>query len=187
RFDHQVNNNNLLTARINIGRFSDTNPADAVANNVLPSAGRRFRKRTYAAQLSDTATLSNWALNEAHFQFQLGDPITQFEPINPSTQFVRAGVSTEGESRAGTLINHQYQMKDTISFSRGRHNLRVGGDFIYSSSGGDGQEFGGGFVKGQFTFRPNAGCNNQGVNCQPTSTLTLTDVLSFTQSFGSQA
>src|SRR5262249_45322900 len=47
--------------------------------------------------------------------------------------------------------------------------------------------FGGGFTKGQFTFRPNAGCNNQGVNCQPTSTLTLNDVQSFTQSFGSQA
>lgn len=187
RIDHQLNANNLLTAKFNFDRFSDTNPADAVSNNVLPSAGRIFRKRTYAVQLSETATLSKWAINQAHFQFQLGDPITEFAPVTPSTQFVRAGVSTEGESRTGTLTNHQYQLNDTLSIIRGRHNLRAGVDAIHSSSGGDGQEFGGGFVLGQFTFKANAGCNSQGLNCQPTSTLTLSDVSSFTQSFGSQA
>jgi hypothetical protein len=187
RVDHQINENNLLTARFNFDRFSDTNPADAVSNNTLPSAGRVFRRRTYTAQLSETATISRWAINEAHLQYQLGDPITQFEPITPSTQFVRPGVSTEGESRAGTLTNHQYQFNDTLSLIKGRHNLRVGADVIHSSSGGDGQEFGAGFVLGQFTFKVNAGCDAAGQNCKPTSTLTLGDVQSFTQSFGSQA
>lgn len=186
RVDHQLNKNNLITAKFNFDRFSDTNPADAVSNIVLPSAGRIFRKRTYAVQLSETAALSSWAINEAHFQFQLGDPITQFVPVTPSPQFVRAGVSTEGESRTGTLTNHQYEVNDALSIIRGKHNLRVGADFIHSSSGGDGQEFGGGFVLGQFTFKANAGCNSLGLNCQPTSTLTLADVSSFTQSFGSQ-
>jgi len=187
RFDHQINEHNLLTARLNFDRFDDDNPADAVSNFTLPSAGRTFRRRTYAAQLSETATLSSWAINEARFQFQLGDPITQFEPINPAPQFVRPGISTEGESRAGTLINHQYQLADTVSITRGKHSLRVGVDLIHSSSGGDGQEFGSGFVLGQFTFKANAGCTPQGLNCQPTSTLTLSDVQSYTQSFGSQA
>jgi hypothetical protein len=187
RVDHQINASNLLTARFNLDRFSDTNPSDAVSGNVLPSAGRVFRKRTYALQLSETATLTRWAINEAHFQFQLGDPITQFKPVTPSTQFVRAGVSTEGESRTGTLTNHQFELNDTLSIIKGRHHLRVGVDAIHSSSGGDGQEFGGGFTLGQFTFKANAGCSAQGLNCQPTSTLTLADVASFTQSFGSQA
>ena len=186
RVDQQLGKANLLTAKFNLDRFSDTNPADAVSGNVLPSAGRIFRKRTYAAQLSDTATLSSRVLNEAHFQYQLGDPITEFEPVTPSTQLVRPGVSTEGESRLGRLTNDQYQLTDTLSFVTGKHNLRVGADVIHSSSGGNGQEFGGGFILGQFTFRANAGCNAQGLQCQPTSALTLNDVQSFTQSFGTQ-
>ncbi len=186
RVDHQFSERNLLTAKFNFDRFEDTNPADAVSNLVLPSAGRVFRKRTYTVQVSDTATLNRWAINEAHFQYQLGDPITEFEPVAPSTQFVRAGVSTEGESRAGRLTNDQFQLTDTLSIIKGKHNLRLGADAIHSSSGGNGQEFGAGFVLGQFTFKANAGCTAQGTDCKPTSALTFGDVQSFTQSFGTQ-
>ncbi|HEY9233084.1 MAG TPA: TonB-dependent receptor, partial [Blastocatellia bacterium] len=186
RLDHQFSSGHLLTAKFNFDRFEDTNPADAVSNLVLPSAGRIFRKRTYTAQLADTLTLNNWAINEAHFQYQLGDPITEFEPVSPSPQFVRAGISTEGESRVGRLTNNQYQLNDTLSIIKGKHSLRVGGDLIHSSSGGNGQEFGSGFLLGQFTFKLNAGCTATGTNCKPTSALTLSDVQSFTQSFGTQ-
>ncbi|MFL6215384.1 MAG: TonB-dependent receptor domain-containing protein [Blastocatellia bacterium] len=186
RLDHQLSEGNLLTAKFNFDRFKDTNPADAVSNLVLPSAGRIFRKQTYTAQLGDTWTLGSRAINEAHLQYQLGDPITEFEPVSPSPQFVRPGISTEGESRVGRLTNDQYQLNDTLSFLTGKHSLRVGGDVIHSSSGGNGQEFGSGFLLGQFTFKTNAGCSATGTNCRPTSQLTLSDVASFTQSFGTQ-
>jgi outer membrane receptor protein involved in Fe transport len=182
RLDHQFNDRNTLTARLNFDRFSDTNPADAVGGTNLPSAARTFRRRTYAAQVSETTTVSPNAVNEARFQFQVGSPITQFEPLNSSTQFVRTGLSTEGESRATTLINHQSQFSDTLSLIKGTHTLKVGGDAIFSTSGGNGQEFGSGFLLGQFTFKANAGCVS-GV-CAPTSTLKLSDVQRYTQSFG---
>jgi outer membrane receptor protein involved in Fe transport len=182
RLDHQINDSNILTARINFDRFSDTNPADAVGGFNFPSAARTFRRRTYAAQLSETATLSSTAVNEARVQFQVGSPITQFDPLSSSTQFVRPGLSTEGESRATTLINHQTQFADTMSIIRGSHNVKFGGDAIFSTSGGNGQEFGSGFTLGQFTFKANAGCVS-GV-CAPTSSLKLSDVQRYTQSFG---
>ncbi|MDT5293193.1 MAG: hypothetical protein QOJ76_73, partial [Acidobacteriota bacterium] len=60
-----------------------------------------------------------------------------------------------------------------------------GGDATFSSSGGNGQEFGSGFVLGQFTFAANAGCTPAATGpCAPTSQLTLANVARYTQSFG---
>jgi outer membrane receptor protein involved in Fe transport len=182
RLDHQINSANTLNARINLDRFTDTNPADSAGALNLPSAARKFHRRTYAAQLSETAVINHSMVNEARIQMQVGSPITAFEPVQPSTQFVRPAVSTEGESRSTTLINHQYQFADTLSLTHGSHSLRAGGDAIYSTSGGNGQEFGSGFTLGQFTFNANAGCT--GGVCVPTSQLTLAQVARFTQSFG---
>jgi hypothetical protein len=182
RIDHQFNARHTLTGRLNLDRFTDTNPADAVGGNNLPSAARTFHRRTYAAQLSEIATLNPSMVNEARVQMQVGSPITEFEPVALSTQFVRPGLSTEGESRSTTLINHQYQFADTLSVTRGRQYIKLGGDAIFSTSGGTGQEFGSGFALGQFSFRGNsANVNNPNV---PTSNLTLADVQRFTQSFG---
>jgi hypothetical protein len=176
RVDHQINANNLLTGRFNLDRLADTNPADAVGGLALPSVARSFHRRTYSAALSEVAVLGPQIINEARFQYQLGSPITEFEPANLSTQFVRPGLATEGESRSATLTNHQYQFADTVSITHGRHDLKLGGDVIHSSSGGDGQEFGGGFVLGQFTLKP-------GVQT-PIASLTVNDVQRFVQSFG---
>ncbi|MEO6390646.1 MAG: TonB-dependent receptor [Pyrinomonadaceae bacterium] len=187
RVDHKINERNTLTGRFNLDVFSDTNPQDAVGNFVLPSAGRTFRRRAYVGQLSETMVISPRLVNEVRAQFQFGSPITQFDPISPSPQFVRtlatgAALSTEGESRVANLTNHQYQFADTLTYAVGRHDLRFGGDAIHSSSGGLGQEFGTGFFQGQFTFNPGVGC--VGSVCQPTSTLTIANVQRYTQSFG---
>jgi len=182
RLDHQLNDHNSLTGRINFDRLIDTNPADSAGGLNLASAVRTFRRRTYAGQLSETAIFSSRLVNEARLQMQLGSPITQFDPKNSSVQFVRPGFSVEGESRAAKLLNHQYQFADTLSVTRGNHFLKLGGDVIFSSSGGNGQEFGSGFTQGQFTFNPTRpNVRNTSV---PTSALTLADVQSFTQSFG---
>jgi carboxypeptidase family protein len=175
RLDQRLNDHHSLFLRFDSDRFSDSNPQDAVGGNNLPSSARYFRRRTYSAQLSETAAFARF-VNEARFQYQLGSPITQFEPVSPSTQFVRAGVSTEGESRRADLLNHQYQWADTVIFSTRRHTIKSGADIIYSRSGGYGQEFGGGFVLGQFRVKP-------GVTA-PLSQLTINDVSQFTQSFG---
>src|SRR5205085_9118256 len=94
RVDHRINGKNILTGRTNLELFSDTNPADAVGGLALASAARTFRRRTYAGQLSDTTTFSGSLFNEARVQMQVGSPITEFDPIQFSTQIVRTGVST---------------------------------------------------------------------------------------------
>jgi hypothetical protein len=91
RLDQQLSKNNLLTLRGNFDRFSDTNPQDAVSGVTLPTAARVFTRNTYQAAITDTAVINSNTLNDARFQFLLGDPITQFIPVTPGPQlFVSA-------------------------------------------------------------------------------------------------
>jgi outer membrane receptor protein involved in Fe transport len=178
RLDHELNDANHLMARANIDRFTDTNPSDAVGGLSLPSAARTFRRSATSLQLSDMTVVSDSVVNEARALIQSGAPITQFTPATPSPQFVRPGVSVEGESRSARLFNHQQQLSDTATLSIGRQAIRFGGDVVRSHSGGNGQEFGSPFVLGQFTFKPGIPAT------VPTSSLTIGDVARFTQGFG---
>ncbi len=178
RVDAEINEQNHLLGRLTFDHFKDTNPADAVGGIALPSAARTFTRNNQAILLGETAALGSNAFNDARLVWEEGDPITEFEPAHPSVQFVRPGVSTEGESRAARLTNRQYQLAETLSLAHGEHFIKVGGDVVRSKSGGDGQEFGSPFVLGQFTFRT-------GISPSiPTSQLTLADVQRFAQGFG---
>ena len=58
---------------------------------------------------------------------------------------------TIGESRASDIFGHQAQFADTMSWSRGSHNLRFGGSVIHHTTGGTGSEPGQATL-GTFTF-----------------------------------
>jgi outer membrane receptor protein involved in Fe transport len=178
RADAELNEANHLFGRLDYDHFTDTNPQDVVGGINLPSSGRDFKRDTESVQVGETAVLSDSAFNDARLVWLNGDPITEFDPHDPSTQYVRPGVSTEGESRFADLTNRQEQLADTVSLALGDHLLKVGGDYVRSKSGGNGQEFGSPFVLGQFTFKP-------GISPSiPTSQLTVNDVQRYTQGFG---
>ena len=104
--------------------------------------------------ITDTQIINSNTLNDARFEFLLGDPITQFSPVNFGPQLYVSGYYTYGESRSADLMNHQYEYADTLSLSRGKHQIKVGFDVMNSSSGGFGQEFGAGYVDGRFQINP---------------------------------
>jgi hypothetical protein len=177
RLDHKVNGRTSLMARVNVDRFSDDNPQDAVSGNVLPNAGRQFARRTYTGQVNATSILTDTMLNEARVVYEHGNPITAFDPLTPSTQLTRAGSApfTSGESRYAHVYSNQWQFSDTLSWTRGRHFLRMGGSAARSVSGGDGTEFGSAYVLGQFTVNS--------ATTAPLSQLTLADMTRYQQSF----
>jgi Carboxypeptidase regulatory-like domain/TonB dependent receptor len=178
RVDDDLNSSNHLFGRFDLDDFTDSNPSDVVGGLTLPSAGRTFRRDTQALEIGETAVLSPTVFNDARLTGENGDPITQFEPHDPSTQLVRPGVGTAGESRYADLTNRQIQGADTLSLALGDHFLKLGGDLEHSRSGGNGQEFGSPFILGQFTFEPGIPASI------PTSQLPLSDVQRFTQGFG---
>ncbi|MGH9396184.1 MAG: TonB-dependent receptor [Terriglobia bacterium] len=176
KLDHQINNDNTLTAHADLDLFYDTNPSDTVGGLNLPSAARTFHRRTYTAGLSETAVVNPRLVNEARVDFMLGSPITQFTPAEPSTQFIYPGLATVGQSQSALLSNRQLEGADIIALTHGRQIVKLGTEALYSSSGGNSQEFGGPFAQGQFVVKP-------GIDV-PVSALTLADVQQFTQGFG---
>ena len=192
RIDQMLNVNNRLTIRGNLDRFQDTNPSDAVSGVNLPTTARVFTRNTYQLALTEDATITPNLLNDFRFQLLVGSPITRFLPVVSAPQEFVSGFYTNGESRWANLINHQYEWGDTVSWSKGKHQIRTGFNVIYSSSGGYGQEFGSGYLQGRFqinsryqtipidtllTFNPSLPPPGSPPGAPPTAS-------SFTQSFG---
>lgn len=177
RVDHKVRSSETLMARFNLDRFHDTNPQDTVSGNVLPSAGLRFARHTYGMQINDTSILSPTMVNEARFEYQNANPVMSIDPLTPSTQFTRAGAVpfTAGESRFGHIFSRGAQFSDTFTWTRDKHDIRLGGNFAHNTSGGDSTEFGVGFSLGQYTV--NTATTN------PPERLTLADMQRYQQSF----
>jgi hypothetical protein len=177
RVDYKANDRHSLMGRLNLDRFYDTNPQDAVSGNVLPSAGRKFARHSWGAQVNGTSILFSSMVNEARLDVQQADPVTSFDPLTPSTQFTRAGAMpyTSGESRFVHVFSKSTQISDTLTWTRDAHYIRMGGSLTRSTSGGDGTEFGSAFVLGQYTV-------NASTTAAPDQ-LTLTDMQRYQQSF----
>ena len=186
RLDHQINDRNTLFFRGNLDGFHDTNPNGAVGGNNLPTVDRVFRRRTYSTEIGETAVLSPSLLNNVRVQFQLASPITEFDPVIYGTQYVvpisTGGTFTTGTSQSALLLNRQYQISDTLSASRGRHQMRFGFDVIHAHNGGDSKEFGGPIYLGQFTYNT---CTQALSFCEGQAYIgNIANVRTYTQSYG---
>ncbi len=186
RLDHQINQANTLFFRANTDSFHDTNPNGAVGGNNLPTVDRIFRRRTYSAEMGETAVLAPTLLNTVRAQFQLGSPITQFDPVVFGTQFVvpisTGGTFTSGTSQSALLLNHQYGFNDTLAASRGRHQFKFGADVTHAHNGGNSKEFGGPIFLGQLTYNT---CTLALAVCESPAFLNdIANVRTYTQSYG---
>jgi hypothetical protein len=195
RLDRQLSAKNSLFYRGDVDAFSDTNPNGIVGGQTLPSVARIFHKRTYVNELGLTSALSEKLVNNARLQFQLASPITEFDPVIDSTQFVvpivNGGSSTtftSGTSQSALLMNRQYQYTDTVSMTKGRNQLSVGGDVLYAHTGGNSKEFGGPVYLGKFTYNPCTVSATQTITyCETTWVNNIANVQNYSQSYGNAA
>jgi hypothetical protein len=174
RVDEHLTDAQSLMLRLNVDQFFDDNPQDAVGGTSASSVARKYSRRAWTAQLNDTAVLSPRLLNEARVAYLDGDPVTLWEAKNLSTTYTRAGnvPFTIGQSRVSDLFSRQFQFSDTVSWTLGKHSLRLGTSVIRHTSGGTGSEPGTA-VLGTFTFKT--------ATTAPFDQLTLNDVQSYTQ------
>jgi hypothetical protein len=174
RLDHKLTSSQTLMFRMNVDRFSDDNPQDAVGGTSAPSVARRYSRRSWTAQVNHTWVVKPNLLNEARLAYLNGDPVTRWEAQTLSTTYTRAGnvPFTIGQSRASDLFGHQLQFSDTLSWSHGKHYLRFGGSLVHHTSGGFGSEPGTAIL-GTFTFK--------NTTTAPFGQLTLADVQNYTQ------
>ncbi len=174
RLDHKLTPGQTLTARFNVDRFYDDNPQDAVGGTSAPSVARKYSRRAWTAQLNHTSVINADILNEARFAYLHGDPVTLWEAKSLSTTYTRAGAVpfTIGQSRASDIFSHQVQFSDTLSWTLGKHYLRLGGSLTHHTSGGTGSEPGTAIL-GTFTFL--------NTTTAPFDQLTLANVQNYTQ------
>jgi len=174
RVDHKLTPMQTLTVRTNVDRFFDTNPNDAVGGTSAPSVARKYTRGAVTVNGTHTWVLGSNLLNELRAGYNDGDPVTRWEAANLSTTYTRAGAVpfTIGQSRLTDVHSRQAQFSDTLTWSRGAHNLRVGGSAARHTSGGFGSEPGTA-VLGTFTFL--------NTTTKPFDQLTLADVQNYTQ------
>ena len=174
RLDHKVSSNHTLMLRMNVDRFYDTNPNDAVGGTSAPSVARRYTRGAVTGQGNLTSIVGPHVVNEGRIAFLDGDPVTRWEAQNLSTTYTRAGSVpfTIGQSRLTDTFSRQAQFSDTLSWSRANQTIRVGGSVARHSSGGTGNEPGFA-VLGTFTFL--------NTTTAPFDRLTLANVQDYTQ------
>ena len=186
RLDRQLSSGNNGFVRANIDNFSDSNPNGIVGGATLANVARIFRRRTYTGELGDTAVLSPRLVNNARLQFQLASPITEFDPVVYSTQFVvpvsAGGTFTSGTSQSALLLNRQYEFSDTLAATLGRHQLSLGASVVAAHNGGNSKEFGGPIFLGRFTYNT---CTQAAAVCESAAYLNnLANVANYQQSYG---
>ena len=174
RLDHKLTPSQTLMFRVNSDHFYDTNPNDAVAGTSAPSVARRYSRGSVTGQVNLTSVIGSSMVNEGRISYLHGDPVTKWEAQNFSTTYTRAGSVpfTIGQSRVSDVYSHQWQFSDTLTWSKGRHNVRLGTNLVHHQSGGFGNEPGFA-VLGTFTFLA--------TTTAPFDQLTLNDVQQYTQ------
>jgi hypothetical protein len=186
RFDRQFTERHNGFVRSGFDNFYDTNPNGIVGGASLANVARVFRRRTYSTVLGETAVLSPNVVNNVRAQFQLASPITEFDPVVFSTQFVvpvsSGGTFTSGTSQSALLMNRQYELAETLAVTHGRHQISVGANLIDAHSGGNSKEFGGPIFLGRFTYNT---CTQAATICESTAYLNnLSNVANYQQSYG---
>ncbi|MGA8529235.1 MAG: carboxypeptidase regulatory-like domain-containing protein, partial [Acidobacteriaceae bacterium] len=186
RADHTFSEGQRAFLHLGADSFFDTNPNGIVGGNTLPTVARVFRRRTYTVEAGDTAVLSPSMENEARVEFQLASPITQFSPVVNGTQYVvpisSGGTFTTGTSQSALLLNHQYEGTDTLAWTRGKSELRLGFDVIHAHNGGNSKEFGGPIYLGELQYNA---CTGTTAYCESQAYLgNISNVKSYTQSYG---
>jgi hypothetical protein len=147
KIDWQVNNNNLFTTTYNRLRAKSPNGLQTQATNTVGrgSYGDDF-VNVDSLNMRLQSTVSSNLLNEARFQyardfeFALSSTPISGEPLTATTsQGSRApSVALTNGLTFGTTANFErnrypfetrYQFADTVTWNRGRHTFKFGGDF----------------------------------------------------------
>ncbi len=193
RLDRPLSASNNAFLRASADGFYDTNPNGIVGGQTLPSVARTFHRKTYSLEAGDTAILSPRVVNNLRAQFQLGSPITQFDPVVLGTQFsvpISGGPTfTSGTSQSALLMNRQYGVTETVSAVLGKHQLALGGDWLYAHTGGDSKEFGGPYFLGRFVYNTCAQAGDTLVQLEaycesPAFLNNIANVATYTQGYG---
>jgi outer membrane receptor protein involved in Fe transport len=136
KIDHNFNSHNQLSGRYNAQRFQGQAQENSGATSAFEHTGAS-NVNTDTVSLQETAESTPRLLNVANFSYQRDNEPGLANSINPEATVRNAGqtLSTIGRnsfSPRETTI-HRQQYGDTITWLRGRHTFKFGGDILHDS------------------------------------------------------
>jgi hypothetical protein len=152
KIDHNLSKKHTLTGRYAFNRFTDPNPfhSDFLPGNL---GAIDTYQRTQNGVVGLTSTLTNNLVNEFHFganrtnlQFncsgtQVFDSFGNVDSVGRGPDYglpsiAAFGCGGLGDANGQARFTGTYQTLDSVSYSRGKHALKWGGEFraVYSNS-----------------------------------------------------
>jgi outer membrane receptor protein involved in Fe transport len=127
RFDYQFSGTHSSTLRLNASRNTNDNPNDRVSGFTQPNAAALSRTQGAGGQFTDRAVWGA-SVNELRVSYVNSLPSAS-AALAPQVSVVRPSYSTEGGSAYSWARTQTWQVADQLSVQRGRHEIKVGGDF----------------------------------------------------------
>lgn len=133
KVDYNINSSNQLSGRYNAQRFKGQAQENSGTTSAFEHTGAS-NVNTDTAGIQETATLTPNLLNVARFSYQRDNEPGLANSNNPEANVRNAGqtllfVGRNSFSPRETTI-HRQQYGDTLSWIRGRHTLKFGGDIL---------------------------------------------------------
>jgi hypothetical protein len=159
RFDDQVSKNNSLMIRYSFNHSTDT--AEASPGSSAPSFSSAERQnslnRFNSIVANFNSVLSPTKVNDLSFHFDnFYNDLPPYPNDKPTTDPASLGLTNElifpdladGENFNLPQATHmnRYQVRDALSWSLGKHTLRLGGEFQHYTANGEINVFGTGTV-----------------------------------------
>jgi Carboxypeptidase regulatory-like domain len=131
RFDYAINDRNTLIARYNF--FESKTQNQGVSGFTLPSRGYENKSRNQNVQLTETAVINAFTINETRFQFSHGrneslgsNTIAGLSVSGAFTGCVSGGTSCSGVGHAINESN-RWELNNFTQIQKGLHTLKFGG------------------------------------------------------------
>ncbi len=140
RIDHQLTDRDTMTARYAHFQSQSISTSGTFISTNLANFGIRSVDAPQSFGLSETHLFSPVLVNEFRFGFGRDNPqfpINSTVPLGPRIIFQNAQVSTFGPWQGAPQARTQntFEYSDTLSWSRGPHNLKLGADiYRYQSN-----------------------------------------------------
>src|SRR6266567_3633947 len=131
RVDYAINSRNTLVARYNY--FHSTTKNNGVNGFSLPSRGYDFASTNQNVQLTETAVINAFTVNETRFQFSHGRSESlgnsTIPILNVSGAFSGCVGSATGCSQVGHAINERnnWELNNFTQIQKGMHTFKFGG------------------------------------------------------------
>jgi hypothetical protein len=134
RVDHQFSEKDIIFGRYAVAQSDAASSANNFINTNIAGFGLNSTNRPYSANINEIHIFSPSVVNEFRAGFGRTSPIFSLIRDNPGPRIIFANgqVDQFGHYEGGPQgrIQNTYQVGDTVTWTRGAHNIKAGGDFF---------------------------------------------------------